>query len=127
MLGTWSKATDIATDFILTGADRSLSPMISCNLKNVLSEALTNIQKHAFASYVRVSVAIFPSELRVDIHDNGCGLVLAAENLYELASREKFGILGMKERVEQLEGHFSIENSDGTRLVIMVPIPPIGQ
>jgi len=127
MLGTWSKATNIATDFILSGADRSLSPMISCNLKNVLSEALTNIQKHAFASYVHVSVVMLEEEMRLEIHDNGCGLVPAAENLYEFASCGKFGILGMKERIEQLDGHFSIENRDGTRLVISVPIPPIGQ
>ena len=127
MLETWGRATRIGAEFILTGADRNLPLMISCNLRNVLSEALANIQKHAFASHIRISVVMLASEMRLEIHDNGCGLGPAAENLYEFASCEKFGVVGMKERVEQLDGHFSIENSDGTRLVIRVPIPPIGQ
>ncbi|MCL0075823.1 histidine kinase [Dehalococcoidia bacterium] len=101
MLETWSKATGIGAEFILTGPDRNLPLMISCNLRNILSEALANIQKHAFASHVRVSVVTVASEMRVEIHDNGCGLVPAAESVYEFASCEKFGTLGMKERVEQ--------------------------
>jgi len=30
----------------------------------------------------------------------------------------------MKERVEQLNGQFSIDGSNGTRLSITVPLPP---
>lgn len=47
-----------------------------------------------------VSVVMIAGEMWVEVHDNGCGLGPAAENLYEFASREKFWILGMKEQAQ---------------------------
>jgi signal transduction histidine kinase len=44
--------------------------------------------------------------------------------VYTLASKGKYGMLGMKERVEQINGQFSIDTSHGTRLLISVPLPP---
>jgi len=42
--------------------------------------------------------------------------------VYGIVSKGKFGILGMKERVEQLNGQFSVDGSCGTRLMISVPL-----
>jgi len=124
MVDEWSQATGIKAEFIASGEDQSLPLMTSHNLRNVLSEALENIRKHAQASKASVSIELQPGEVRLEIADNGKGISYPPSEVYTLASKGKYGMLGMKERVEQLNGQFSIDTSPGTRLMISVPLPP---
>ena len=124
MVVEWSKATGIKAEFTASGEDRSLPVLASHNLRSVLSEALQNVRKHASASQVTVSVELLRGEVRLEIADNGKGIAYSAAEVYSLTSKGKYGISGMKERVEQLNGQFSIDSSHGTRLVISVPLTP---
>ncbi len=126
MVQSWSKASGIKTDFTVSGSDRPLSLIASYNLRNVLSEALVNVQKHASASQVSVLLELLPGEIRLEISDNGKGIGYSGDEVYAIASRGKYGILGMKERVEQLNGQFSIDSSHGTRLMISIPLISVG-
>ena len=69
-----------------------------------------------------VSLELLPGEVRLEIADNGKGIGYSGGQVYEVAAKGKYGILGMKERVEQLNGQFSIDSRDGTRLLISVPL-----
>ena len=124
MVDEWSQATDIKAEFTASGEDRSLPLMTSHNLRNVLSEALENIRKHAQASKASVSIELQPGEVRLEIADDGKGISYPPGEVYALASKGKYGMMGMKERVEQLNGQFSIDTSLGTRLMISVPLAP---
>ena len=118
----WGKATGIETGVTVPGEDRSLPLQASYNLRSILSEALDNTRKHASASHVSLSMEFLPGEMRVEIADNGKGIGYSGEQVYRVATKGKYGILGMKERVEQLNGQFSIDSSHGTRLLITVPL-----
>ena len=63
-----------------------------------VSEALTNVAKHAAASLVQVQVDTVEAEgadlLRVEVRDDGCGGAVA----------QGTGLLGLKDRVEALGG-----------------------
>ncbi len=122
MMDSWSKATGIKAELTISGSDQPLSLLASHNLRNVLSEALLNVQKHAAASQVSVLLELLPGEIRLEIADNGKGISYAGDEIYTVVSQGKFGILGMKERVEQLNGQFSIDGRQGTRLLISVPL-----
>lgn len=122
IVDAWSKATGIETEFKTAGVDLNLPPITSYNLRSVLSEALINIFKHAEASRVDVSVELSSGEICLEIHDNGKGMALSEEDLYRGASKGTYGILGMKEHVEQLNGQFSIDGATGTRLIVTVPL-----
>ncbi len=124
MVQEWSQATGIKAEFMVSGDDRSLPLMASHSLRNVLSEALENIRKHAGASQVTVSVELFRGEVRLEIADNGKGIGYSEAEVFSLMPKGKYGISGMKERVEQLNGQFSIDSSHGTRLLITVPLVP---
>ncbi|MBT4510855.1 MAG: sensor histidine kinase [Chloroflexi bacterium] len=124
LVETWSNATGIETEFSASGNDRSLPLIASYNLRNVLSEALVNIHKHAAASHVDIAIELLPGELRLEIEDNGKGLGNLVDDVYGSVAKGKYGIVGMKERVEQLNGQFTIESNRGTRLVITVPFIP---
>ena len=124
MVDEWGQATGIKAEFTASGEDRSLPLMASHNLRNVLSEALENIRKHAHASQASVSIELQPGEVRLEIADDGKGISYPPGEVYTLASKGKYGMIGMKERVEQINGQFSIDTSHGTRLMISVPLPP---
>ena len=124
MVAEWGKATGIKADFTASGEDRSLPLVASHNLRNVLSEALENIRKHAHASQASVSLELQPGEVRLEVADDGQGIPYLPGEVYTLASKGKYGMLGMKERVEQINGQFAIDTSHGTRLSITVPLPP---
>ena len=85
----------------------------------VVSEALTNAAKHAHASAVQVEVFTGEAErgavLRVRVRDDGDGGVDLSRGS---------GLLGLKDRVEALDGSMSIESpaGNGTELDVMLPI-----
>jgi signal transduction histidine kinase len=123
MVESWSQTTGIHADFDASGPDRQLSLIVSYNLRNVLAEALLNVQKHASASRVGVSLEVLPGEFRLEIADDGRGIGNSGGEVCEVGSRGRYGMLGMKERIEQLNGQFSIDSGAGTRLVMSVPLP----
>jgi signal transduction histidine kinase len=81
----------------------------------VVSEALTNVAKHANASAVRVDVDADDGLVRLAIHDNGVG---GAD-----PSRGS-GLIGLKDRVEATGGTLHVESrpGEGTSLVVELPI-----
>jgi signal transduction histidine kinase len=124
MVAEWSGATGIEAEFTASGEDRSLPMIASHNLRNVLGEALENIRKHAHASHASISLELQPGEVRLEIADDGQGIPYPPREIYTLVSKGKYGMQGMKERVEQINGQFAIDSSHGTRLLISVPLAP---
>ena len=81
----------------------------------VVSEALTNVARHAGASVVNIDVARQDGTLELSIRDDGVGGV---------DPRGGTGLIGLKDRVEALGGRISVESSpgEGTSLVAMLPL-----
>jgi signal transduction histidine kinase len=84
-----------------------------------LAEAITNIEKHAHATRIRVSCEAKDAGIRVEVVDDGTGFVLA-----ELGALPgHIGLVAMTERVQMNGGWFRIESEPGagTRLEFWVP------
>ena len=81
--------------------------MASHNLRNVLSEALENIRKHAHASHASVSIELQPGEVRLEIADDGNAIPYPPGEVYTLASKGKYGMLGMTFSPTQASGYHS--------------------
>ncbi len=81
----------------------------------VVSEAMTNIVKHAAATAVRVEVTAAEGVLRVSVCDNGCG---------GAAFGSGSGLVGLRDRVEALGGRITLHNlpDAGTALKVHLPI-----
>jgi two-component system, sensor histidine kinase and response regulator len=78
-----------------------LSPAISTALYRVVQEGLTNIQKHAEATVVSLSLQSTEAGLIMTLQDNGKGFEIDA-------NRSGFGLQGMQERVMALGGDLKI-------------------
>lgn len=95
---------------------------VSLALYRILQESLTNICKHASASYVNIKLIKTASTIILIISDNGLGL--KPGDLEIARQNNRLGVYGMKERVELLGGTFnlhSISNS-GTTITVTLPI-----
>ncbi len=97
----------------------ALSPVLTETIWRVVQEALTNVEKHARATHVIVSLSCKARTLTVRIADNGIGLPDEAD-----ASPNHFGLRGMRERVEGLGGTMTLCNDGGA--VIEARLPVIG-
>jgi len=84
----------------------------------IVQEALHNIEQHAGAVTVSVTVSQEGGWLRLDIHDDGRG--------FNTERERGMGLLGIEERVSNLEGRFvvSSEPNRGTQLHISLPLAP---
>jgi len=91
----------------------------------LVQEAFSNALKHADASHISLEVAFLAEQqVRITIHDNGVGFdPELMENRIKTGDTH-FGIMGMRERVELLDGEFEIQSkpSAGTKLIIHIPI-----
>jgi two-component system, NarL family, sensor histidine kinase DesK len=77
-----------------------------------LREAVTNIVRHARATTCRLHF----------ISENGRRRLIVEDNGEHSITREGNGLRGMRERVESLGGHLSLERESGTRLSIDLPL-----
>ena len=87
-------------------------------LFRLIQESVQNALKHAKASMIRVNLDITKTMAKATIKDDGQGFDLNQTKM------QSFGILGMKERVDLLDGELFIDSSigNGTKVVIQVPL-----
>ncbi|MEU6284798.1 GAF domain-containing protein [Streptomyces sp. NPDC047028] len=97
--------------------DTDVPPDIADHVVAVLSEALTNIARHARADRARVVVAADGREVSLTVEDNGVGIPEGGR---------RSGLKNMAERAEQLGGRLDVTGGpDGTgaKLSWRVPLP----
>ncbi|MBV8502524.1 MAG: sensor histidine kinase [Paucibacter sp.] len=95
-----------------------LSPEVESALALGLREAATNVQRHARAKAVRVTLRVDADRALMVIEDDGIGASL----------RKGHGLTGMEERLGAVGGSVEIAtvrqgSSRGTRLSLRVPLP----
>ena len=93
-------------------------PEIETALYRIVQEALTNAAKHGRASRAAVDVTEDEHHIHVLVRDDGSG--------FDPATRtEGFGLLGVRERVELLEGALSVESTPGRGTTISAELPAL--
>ncbi len=92
-------------------------------LFRVFQEAMSNIARHARAQHVRLSLEIQDGRFEGEILDDGIGFDL--DQAYPSGRDLRgMGLLGMRERAEQIGGTLDVQSrpGHGTRIVIRLPI-----
>jgi two-component system sensor histidine kinase UhpB len=116
------------TRFVLTvhGTFEDLSEPLNLTLYRLIQEGLTNIYKHAHAKQATITLERVRSierdrdELSLAVADDGCGM--------ESSSRtSRFGLSGMRERVEMAGGTFKLESAPGRGLHFEAHLPIDGE
>ena len=95
-----------------------LSPPTREALLRIVGEAVANAARHGQAQRIRVELAQRP-QLHVRVVDDGIGF--DTTSVQELRGRH--GIMGMRERVEQVGGLLQVQSrpGEGTQITVMLP------
>lgn len=93
-------------------------------LYRVAQEALTNVLKHAQASNVYIRLFVENDFIGLELIDDGKGFEPNSSDALCTATRVKMGVVGMRERVESMNGSFVIRSSQlsGTEITVMLPL-----
>ena len=86
----------------------------------VISEALTNVIKHAHAGRTSVTARVEHGQLRVEVRDDGVGGALGAHGT---------GLEGLEDRVAALDGLLVLDSppGEGTRVCALLPVSQADQ
>jgi len=90
-------------------------------LYRVAQESLTNVGKHAKASLVTVSIKKIQRTIHLEIKDDGRSF--KAPGVLHVGKKKGLGLIGMRERVEMVNGCFTVESSPGEGTIIRAVIP----
>ncbi|OXT16745.1 histidine kinase [Bacillus sp. OG2] len=99
------------------GEEKRLPPKYEVALFRMIQESVQNALKHAEAREIQVKLEIKKSNAVAVIKDNGKGFDINEKK------DESFGLIGMRERVELLEGQLSIDSKFNTGTVVLIQIP----
>lgn len=103
--------------FLFLGDEKRLPASHEVALFRLVQEAVQNAMKHAEAKDVIVKLEISRDQISVVIRDNGKGFDI------EQRRSKSFGLIGMKERVEILNGELSIDSQIGKGTVVLIQVP----
>ena len=120
----FEERTRIKASFEATGKERRLPGAMEVAMFRLAQEALNNVQRHARATFVSLRVNFTDSEVQMTIQDNGVGFRMndpGPRGRNKLQSQ--FGLMGMRERVELLQGTLDINSAPGQGTTINIRLP----
>jgi signal transduction histidine kinase len=106
----------------ITGEPVPLPMRLEATLLRIAQGSLANVAQHAAATRAEVTLSYMPDEVTLDIVDNGRGFTPAA--VAPDALHKSFGLVAIRQRVEQLGGTFVLESTpeQGTALAVTFPL-----
>jgi two-component system NarL family sensor kinase len=116
-LVTLARQAQVPAEFFLIGDNRRLSPRIESGLFRIAQEALANVERHADASSVKIRLHLLPESVRLEVEDDGRGFEL------EQVPPNRYGLVGMNERANLLNGRLHLESSPGAGTYLEATVP----
>jgi signal transduction histidine kinase len=113
---------DIQIQIETTGEVKPLPETLEENLLRIEQEAVTNAVKHSGAKSVKVELQFGPQNVVLQIKDDGKGF---NPDACDGPNEGHFGLLGIRERAERMNGEAKISSTPGagTCICVKVPIP----
>jgi len=96
-------------------ADSKLSPVQSGHVMRIVSESMSKVLRHALARTVRIIANRDGEALRIEIKDDGNGIIPS--------SSVGYGLQNMRDRARQLNGALEINSQPGKGTQVVLEIP----
>ncbi len=103
--------------FVHFGEEKRLPPRFEIAIFRLIQESVQNALKHAEPTEIQVKLGITNNYIFIVIKDNGKGFDT------NVKKENTFGLIGMKERVDLLEGNLEIRSKIGAGTVVLIQIP----
>jgi signal transduction histidine kinase len=114
---------EIVCDLRLEGAIDGMGETINITVYRIVQECLTNVARHAVATRTDIDVARCNNTqcgdvVTVVVRDNGKGFAQQLER-----ETTRLGLIGMRERVQALDGVLRIDSSPGEGVTVTAVVP----
>lgn len=122
-VATTMEKEDIKVEYHLSKLPAKVEKIIQVAIFRITQEILNNIKKHAKARTIMIKTEYGTKYMRLTISDDGIGFDVDDTLRRVRAQKKSYGLIGIIERVDQLQGEFDVESSDlGTIFNIKLPI-----
>lgn len=114
--------TKINAQLTIMGKDRRLPPYIEVILFRIIQELMANVEHHAHANRVKLSLDVGDATVSAVIEDDGTGFDVQ-QVMNDARNKKALGIGSILERVEMLGGEIRFESTmgRGTRVTLRLP------
>jgi PAS domain S-box-containing protein len=120
-INTWQKQYEhLKIHLLIKGDLNHLNETLNINFYRIIQEAMNNALKHSQAKTIKINLVLNKKGfLELNFSDDGQGM-----DLQKVDQTKNFGILGMQERIQSLNGSFELisKKNQGTQILISVPI-----
>jgi PAS domain S-box-containing protein len=110
--------TSLQADLAIVGTPQPVPPDIGMNLLRIAQEATTNTLRHAQAQTLQLELTFRLDAIELRIQDDGQGF-----NPKLARERGGFGLLGMQQRCDRLNGQLTLQSQPGQGSCILIQIP----
>ena len=123
-LATFGERASVSTPLRVEGEEVPVPPPVAHAAFRIIQEALTNIERHAKARQVQLTLSFAADVLECLIADDGIGFVLPTEGTPGVDTG--FGLSSMRQRAAALGGSVQIESApgQGTKVMLAIPLKP---
>ena len=116
----FGQETGIQASFTMS-REVALDPLAEVTIFRVIQECLSNVQKHANASQVKVRLQSMDTGLELKVQDNGRGF--DPDDVAPTTAGQGVGLFSMRERAELLRGSLSVQSSPGSGCQVILHVP----
>jgi two-component system, NarL family, sensor histidine kinase UhpB len=121
VVGNWQQQhPSIKFNLNLSGKLDALGETININLYRIVQESVTNALRHAKTHRIDIGLQMLDTgDLQLTIQDFGLGMTTC-----NVDQSKHFGLLGMRERAQALDGSFSMDSvmDEGTTIRVLIPV-----
>lgn len=117
-IAEFRRRTGIECELTETHQDIEVSDHCATALFRILQESLSNIVRHAQATRVQVLLRVERDWIWMTVSDNGIGIHPKGRH-----KPGSFGLVGIEERINILDGTFAIHSTPGAGTIIRVAVP----
>ncbi|WLR49246.1 histidine kinase [Halobacillus litoralis] len=107
----------IHISFASFGKERRLDTKYEVALFRLVQEAVQNAVKHAEPKEIKVKVELKSNAVMIVVKDDGKGFDTTQKK------EKSFGLVGMRERVDMLDGELNIDSSVGEGTIVTIHLP----
>jgi signal transduction histidine kinase len=120
----WSERTGIPVQIKTVGEAHPLSTDADVALLRTAQEALANVEQHAVARRVVLTVRSDASGTQLEVRDDGCGFD-PADRATRTGRAEDggYGLVAMRERIESVAGTLVIDSRPGHGTAVRAEVP----
>ncbi|MCO5972124.1 sensor histidine kinase [Actinoallomurus soli] len=127
MTADWAASTGITVEVGVTD-DVRLPPVRRAETLAILKEALTNVERHAAAGTVRITLTADGRGTELSVRDDGKGFACPPDmaDLTTALTRDgHYGVVGMAERARRVGGLLTLTSSPGNGSTLTVSLPEV--